>query len=97
MQLLKAIYFFYRKLFVPLLVLSLLAGFGSPGPGLFKFSAAGGVFIFFTPLLLLAIYELRRPEEYFFYFNLGLSKSVLWIASCAISLVIGLGLLIVAL
>jgi hypothetical protein len=94
MKIVKGFYFFYLKLLAPLLVLSLLVGFGSPGPGLFKFGAAGTVFIFFTPLLLFAVYELRRPEEYYFYFNLGLSKSVLWVASCSVSLIIGFSLIL---
>lgn len=90
MQTLIPFLLFYRKLVIPLLALALLVGFFVPGPGLFKFGAAGIVFIFFTPVFHFFIYEIRRPNEYYFYYNLGLSKIKLWISTCSTGLIIGL-------
>jgi hypothetical protein len=48
----------------------------------------------FAPFFHFAIYEIRNPNEYYFYYNLGLSKTVLWISTIAISFCIGLILMV---
>jgi hypothetical protein len=52
----------------------------------------GIVYICLTPVFQYFIYEIRNPEEYYFYYNMGLSKLFLWVYSLIISTVIGLTL-----
>jgi len=47
-------------------------------------------YIFSAPLFHLFNYEVRNTNEYYFYYNLGLSKILLWISTILISLTIGL-------
>lgn len=93
MRIVHGLRFFYQKLIIPSLVLSVLLAYFVLGLG--KLCSGTGIsFIFLTPVFHYFTYELRRPNEYYFYYNLGLSKSVLWLSTIGISLVIGLVLYI---
>jgi hypothetical protein len=96
MKLQKAILLFYRKLLVPILSFSLAIGFvGFVFTGYFSLKTVGIGIIFLTPLFLYFTYEIRNANEYNFYFNLGLSKSVLWILSLVISGLIGVTIIFI--
>lgn len=70
---------FYRKLIVPTLLFSVLAGFlGSDSSGSFSLKSLGVSYILFSLMFHYFIYEVRSPHEYYFYHNLGLSKTALW-------------------
>lgn len=56
----------------------------------YLFKGVGFSFVFLTPVFQYLTYEIRNPNEYFFYYNLGLSKLVLWTSTLVISLIIGL-------
>ena len=88
----KGLYLFYRKITFPALSLSaLLAAFGT---GYVSFSSGLGIsFIFVFPMFHYLSYEIRYPNEYFFYYNLGLSRSTLWAATTFLGLTIGITLL----
>jgi len=96
MNLILGIWIFYRKLIVPTLLLSVLICFvGGLIGGSYSLKWFGFSYMILTPLFQYFIYEIRNKNEYFFYYNLGLSKPILWASSISISLVFGLILIIV--
>jgi hypothetical protein len=91
MRTLKAILIFYQKLIVPTLALSVMAGFiGSGLTGALSFKTIGISYVLFGLLFHYFIYEVRNRNEYYFYFNLGLSRLTLWIATFVLNLLTGL-------
>ncbi len=91
MRILKAILIFYKKLIIPTLILSgLLAFIGMSITGEFSFKTVGISYIILGMLFNYFTYELRDSNEYYFYYNLGLSRLSLWIITFILSLVIGL-------
>lgn len=91
MRILKAILIFYQKLIVPTLILSGLIGLmGLALFGEFSLKTIGISYIFLGLLFHYFIYEVRNSNEYYFYYNMGLSRLSLWIITFGLSLVIGL-------
>jgi len=96
MRILTGILIFYKKLVVPTLILSTLLGImGSSISSEFSLRGIGLAYILLSPLFHYFIYEIRNPNEYYFYYNLGLSKYMLWGATLLLSTLIGLIFLIV--
>jgi hypothetical protein len=92
MRTVGCIWIFYQKLIFPSLVISFLVGaMGIVTAGPFSLESAGVAFMLITPLFQYFIYEIANPEEYYFYYNMGLSKPVLWI--CTVILSVGFGLI----
>ena len=91
MPILKAILIFYQKLIIPTLLISGLLGvFGMGIIGNFSLKAVGFSYIFIGLFFHYFIYEVRNNNEYYFYYNIGLSKLSLWIATFVLNLLIGL-------
>ncbi|MGY4384709.1 hypothetical protein ACVWYN_001743 [Pedobacter sp. UYP24] len=89
MRILSGFWLFYRKLIIPSLVLSIVLSFLVLGyADIIK--GIGISFIFLTPAFHYLTYDLRAPGEYYFYFNLGLSKVLLWAGTLLFSFIIGL-------
>ncbi|RZM26741.1 MAG: hypothetical protein EOO88_15925 [Pedobacter sp.] len=89
----RSLFLFQWKLIVPALVLSVLLA--ALMMELDHLRAGIGIaFIFFMPTMHYFRYELKNPEEYFFYYNMGLSKLRLWIYTIIFSLSAGLLLMI---
>ena len=105
MRILISIWIFYKKMIIPVMITSIVMGtlgeFVLPGPlsrGLttsFPINKIGLVYIGLTPVFQYFIYEIRNPEEYYFYYNMGLSKLSLWIITFIISSVIGIILYVI--
>ncbi len=96
MRIIKAILIFYQKLILPTLVLSGLLGLiGFAIAGEFSLKTIGISYIFLGLLFHYFIYEIRNSNEYYFYYNLGLSRLSLWIITFVLSLVIGLIFIII--
>lgn len=94
MQMIIGLWFFYKKLLVPSITMSVLIGVTS----LIVFDSVstvsiGTAYIVFAPFFHFAVYEIRNPNEYYFYHNLGLSKIALWIFTFIFSFLIGLTLI----
>lgn len=88
MRIISGLYFFYQKLVIPSLFISFTLSYFAMG--YMNFYAGVGIsFIFITPTLHYFIYEVRTPNEYYFYYNLGLSKFTLWLTTISFSLIIG--------
>jgi hypothetical protein len=81
MRLALGVLAFYKRLFVPTLVLSFAIGviFGAGKP-------IGGSVVLIGALFHYITYELRYAHDYFFYHNLGLAKGTLWCATIGINL-----------
>ncbi len=85
----RAWWIFYRKIFLYSLILTGLLGLLAGGltdeisPVFLGFSYA-----FLSPFVHLFFYELNRPQEYYFYANLGLIKRRLWLITGGITLTI---------
>ena len=94
MRLIRGLWFFYQKLIVPSLALAILLSLFT-----MEFieihTGIGIAFIFLTPIFHYATYEVNRPNEYYFYYNLGLSKAVLWANTIITSSIIGFILIII--
>jgi hypothetical protein len=91
MRIVKAIVIFYQKLIVPTLIFSGLLGLTAGAlSGEYSLKFMGASYIFSAPLFHYFICEVRDDNEYYFYYNLGLSKLILWMISMGLSLVIGL-------
>ncbi len=91
MKSLKAIAIFYQKLIIPTLLSSIIINlFGTLLFGVFSFKFIGISYVLLGLLFQFFIYEIGYPEEYYFYFNLGLNKYVLWFSNLLISLLIGI-------
>ncbi len=93
MRKLYGLCFFFQKLIIPSLVLSIVLSYFMMEPNNF-YAGTGISFIILTPTFHYFIYEIKNPNEYYFYYNLGLSKLVLWINTVLISLAFGLILVI---
>ncbi|MEI6139703.1 MAG: hypothetical protein WCP85_10600 [Mariniphaga sp.] len=93
MRIALSIWMFYKKLIIPSLSMSALTGFlvflnSNSVPLTWRWSWIS--FILFTPLFQYFIYEVRNPNEYYFYYNMGISKLALFISSWILSVFIGL-------
>ena len=95
MRIFASIWLFYKKIIVPILSLSVLIGLlGLMILGTLSFKWIGISYIFLTPLFQYFVYEIRNPNEYYFYFNIGLNKAILWVSTISMSLIIGLILIL---
>lgn len=95
MEKIRAVLTFYSKLLIPVATLSFLLGLiGFPISDSYAFPGVGVGFICFTPLIHYFTYEVKNRNEYYFYYNLGLTKVALWIASILIGFAAGLTLIL---
>ncbi|GAB1473120.1 hypothetical protein MASR2M69_05610 [Bacteroidota bacterium] len=89
MKFILSILIFFGKLFIPSIVISIIVGFaGSMVTGSFSLKYIGLAFLFICPLIHFFVYELKNEKEYYFYYNMGLSKATLWSSTFSISLFI---------
>jgi hypothetical protein len=100
MKIIIALLIFYKKLIIPSFLMAILNGFaykyiliimGVTNPDsipTFSSSAAAGSYLIFSLSFQFFIYEIKNKNEYYFYYNLGLNKSILWISNFIISLVL---------
>lgn len=94
MRAIKTLFFFYRKIIIPALTLSFLLPLFAAG--LISFLAGVGVsFVLLLPLFHYLGYEIRYPNEYYFYYNLGFSRFALWGLTVGIGLLVGTVMLLV--
>lgn len=91
-RLIKGLWFFYKKLIIPSVCLSGLLAVVYLGSIPVQ-RTLGISYIFLPTVFHYIIYELTSPEEYYFYYNLGLSKSALWLNTMLLSMAIGLTLI----
>jgi len=76
----NVLWLFYKRLILPALLLAFLSGlFFMTFAMRFSSTAVGIAYLFFACLFHYFIYEIRHSYEYYFYYNLGLSKLHLWI------------------
>ena len=91
MRIVKSFWMFYKKLVIPALAMSAAIAsivFFSSETSSFKWF--GISYMIVTPMFQYYIYENRNPNEYYFYYNMGLSKPLLWLATLIFSSLIGL-------
>ncbi len=95
MRIIKGLLLFYKRLLIPLVIISVTLNLmGMAITGKFSLHGLGITYIFLSPLLQYFIYEIIYPEEYYFYYNLGLSKTILWFSTLLIGYVIGLTMIL---
>jgi len=91
MRIVKSFWMFYKKLVIPALAMSAAIGsivFFSSGS--FSFKWFGITYMIVVPVFHYYIYEVRNPNEYYFYYNMGISKPMLYLATLVFSSFIGL-------
>ena len=87
MRSLKAIYYFHLKLIIPSLTIGLIVGsLGDKENDFFSIRNMTLGYWIASLLFHLFIYEIDRKKEYFFYYNMGLSKLALWSSTFTIGL-----------
>ncbi|WP_069658569.1 hypothetical protein [Arcticibacter eurypsychrophilus] len=89
MRTVYGLWFFYKKLIIPSLVVSIALSYLMTAASNFLIGI-GISYIFLTPTFHYLTYELKNPNEYYFYYNIGLSKFILWTNTLVISTMIGL-------
>lgn len=92
MPLISPLWLFYKKLILPSLALSILLAFFGP---IKLITGTGMAYIVLTPISQFLFYDLSRPNEYYFYYNMGLSKVALWVNTILMSLIIGVILILI--
>jgi hypothetical protein len=91
MRIIVSIWMFYRKLILPALSMSVAINFlVFILKDSFSFTLLGMIYIILAPMFHYFIYEIRNPNEYYFYYNMGITKPVLWLSTVILSLFIGL-------
>jgi hypothetical protein len=88
MRTFKGLWIFYRKLMYPSAALSICLGLLAM-KGMAVVGASFFAYVFLAPMFHYFTYEVNNPNEYYFYYNLGLSKVNLWINTIAWSSIIG--------
>jgi len=91
MRMIKGLWYFYQKLILPSLGVSVVLAFFSQS----LLFGVGFSYAILTPFVHLYTYEINMPDEYYFYYNLGLSKRSLWANTLGISMLIILMLLLI--
>ena len=82
---------FYKKLVIPALAMSAaIASIVLLNSGGFSFKWFGITYMIVVPVFHYYIYEVRNPNEYYFYYNMGISKPMLYLATLIFSSLIGL-------
>ena len=89
MRIVYGLWLFYQKLIIPSLVVSIALSYLMSGTS-HLLLGTGIIYIFITPTFHYLTYELKNPNEYYFYYNMGLSKLILWTNTLVVSTVIGL-------
>lgn len=99
MRIIISLLIFYKKLIIPTLLMSLLSGFlykyilillgnSSETIPIFSSRAAAGSYLIFSLSFQYFIYESKNPNEYYFYYNLGLNKYILWGSNFLFSIIL---------
>jgi len=85
----KSYLFFYSKILIPTVCISigvsLMVGF--------SFKSMLLSYSLFSIMLHYIMYELVYPTEYYFFYNLGFTKAILWSITLAINAVLAVFLL----
>ncbi len=82
MRLIKNILLFQRKIFFISYLLSIIIGLLFGG----DFNSIGIAFLVISPLMQYFVYEIKNKNEYYFYYNLGLSNVQLWVSTLLIGI-----------
>jgi hypothetical protein len=93
MGIVRGLWFFYKKLILAAFLFSVFLAVVNSRHIEF-FMGVGFSFIFLMPMFHYLSYEVNSPGEYYFYYNLGLSRLVLWLCTIAMSLIIGLSIIL---
>jgi len=81
LKLLKNIFLFQKKIFFISYIISIVIGILFGG----KLHTIGLSFLFVAPFAQFFIYEINK-NQYYYYYNLGLSNVMLWISTFVIAL-----------
>jgi hypothetical protein len=94
MRIFLSVMLFYKKIAIPAFILSMLLGILAYAiSGEISFLPVAVSYVLLAVLFHYFIYEVMNPRQYYFYYNLGLSKFHLWVANLLLSLFFGLILL----
>lgn len=98
MRIIVSILIFYKKLVLPALTVAIAFSFLEyVMTEKFSLTTFAIYYVLMSMFFHYFIYEKLNPGEYYFYYNMGLSKFVLWGTSLFLSLIIALVLMITGL
>ena len=107
MKIIITLLIFYKKLIIPASIIAILSGYSfgviaflmraDKGESISMFStgAAAVSYLIFSLVFQYFVYERKNANEYYFYYNLGLNKTLLWISNLIISLIIITALILI--
>lgn len=91
----KALFLFYKKEIIPAVTISIALSILLMEPkNLLKGIAIA--YFFCAPFCHYYAYEMKHSSEYYFYYNLGLSKLKLWLFAIAMNALIGISLILIS-
>lgn len=95
MKIVIIIWMFYKKLIIPGFSTSIvIEALPYLSTGSLSFKWLGISYMILTPMFQYYIYEIRNPDEYYFYYNMGINKLILWMSTVILSFLIGLILML---
>ncbi len=83
LRILKNILLFHKKIFFISYIISLIVALllrGTP-------KTIGLTFLLIAPFIQYYFYELKTKNEYYYYYNLGITKGKLWLSTFVIGLI----------
>ncbi|MDP3437280.1 MAG: hypothetical protein Q8S04_08550 [Bacteroidales bacterium] len=82
----QSLLIFYKKLIIPSAIFSIMIGMtGIMATGTFSLKYTGLAYLFICPMVHFFVYDVRYSNDYYFYYNLGLSRKSLWASTLVIS------------
>lgn len=88
--------FFYYKILIPAFCISMSGGLILGVVLGFSFKILILSYILLSLVFHYIIYELKYPNEYYFYYNLGFSKVFLWTTTLGINFILTIILLLIS-
>ena len=87
---LHAFYLFYVKLSTPSILIALIIALSYLLiTGTFSSHLVGYSYFFLAIGFHFILYDLNNPGQYYFYYNLGISRRTLWVCSILANFIIG--------
>lgn len=83
MRILKNILLFQKKIFFISYLISIFVGFLFGG----DLKIIGLIFLLITPFTQYFFYEIKNKNQYYYYYNLGISDTMLWLSTFVTGLI----------
>ncbi len=91
MKKITLLFWFQKRIAIPAMAISLALSVLALGISTRAcLTTIGITYLLSAPLIHYLVYEVRSPDEYYFYYNLGLSRIFLWTTTLLSAIIIAL-------